>query len=542
LVLFGYILLAIGALCVGFRVYLCQAQAYAIIALSIITMIITLLHNAHRRDSIVEIKKNVYCADLANTSHIAVTPGRLSGDVTSSYERLYFTRIRVWLPLIIWLAWIAYGTLFHSGKHADHTEHELLIDLASVGNETPALLRTGRLYTLALCGLASTLLTQYFRRNPSSTIVAMSNTEKTLQCILWLVFGALLFFPAIESTAQALLPLRLIARTSFFYTLFILNENLNRLVHYERWLCCYQPFTQAILVAIQIALGRAKPMRLSEDKAKELALKIDKMAPPPPMPELKRPNSSELLSSELVNYCAVLQSAWVLVAGDSIYPLAFLQVVFVLAMHIYMRKRIVAVAQERSPSLFVVNQQIPPVLPFTTKNNSGTNFVSQQLVDSPDNSREECSPRIDTLAPPPISLQITNEPSRRNSRPRSSMPDQLVVVEISRAASAQSTSSRLSEAILCQSTTTTTTSSSSPQATPAVPRRRNTPSPPNQANITPSIPTLAPNSPLPQQQQQPLQLQLSTSTNSRSNEAKLRRLALAALSGPTLETVTIENK
>jgi hypothetical protein len=555
-IIIAFLLLSAGALAVGFRVYLCQAQAYAIIALSICTMAIVLLNNAHRRDSLVEIKKNVYCADLSKSSHIAVTPGRLSSDVISSYERLYFTRIRVWLPLVVWLTWIAYGTLFHSGKHDESVEHELLIDLAAVGKEIPSALRIIRLYSLSACGLLSVLLTQIYKGRGTSSIVAMSNSEKVCQTAIWIAFGTLLFFPAIESTAQALVPLRLMARTTLFYILFILSENVNRLVHYERWIICYQPFTQAILIAIQIALGRARPMKLNEERAKELASGVDRMAPPPPVPKLKKPNSIELITNELINYCAILQSAWILVAGETVYAVAFFQVLILLVLHIHMRKRIIAAAQDRSPDFFVVNQTIPPVLPFTTKNNFAGSFVAQQTANSnnksssssssnnsgEDTESEECSPRKE--APPIASDPISTAPiEKRSSRSRLTSSQSLAVGPIiSPIANGPPIFSKLSEAVLCQqqhqqapppSTTKTTTMttemivSSSPQA---VQRRRNTPSPPSLATITSQI--LTPNQSAPAAAATPTLQPARTSSN---NEARIRRLAMAALESATGE-------
>ena len=412
-----FIPLVVGSLAVAFRVYLCQAQAYAIILLTIIAISTMLLHTSQRRESIVKIKKEVYCADLSQTSHIAVTPGRLSRAVVSSYEQLYFSRVRVWLPLIVWLVWVAYGSLFHSGEHNDDIHNALLVDLTNVGADTPKALRLARLYLLAFCALGSMCVTQYFRRResrePESTIVKMSEAEQRWQCRFWFLFGVLLFFPAQESTAQALLPTRLLARTGFFFVLFILSESLNRLVHYERWIRCYHSFTQAILVAVQISLGKAKTMPLKEDRTKELVKCIDKMEPPPPVLEPRKQNSPDLLTSEIVKYCAVLQSSWILFASEAVYPVALFQVVLLLVMNKRLRNSIVDLVNERA-EFFLVNQDpLTQQLPVTSKNNFRNAVV---LARSPPEAKKD-----DTcLPPPPTSVSSRHRAPSQIDRPVSS--------------------------------------------------------------------------------------------------------------------------
>jgi hypothetical protein len=404
-----FVLLTIGSLAVAFRIYLCQAQAYAIIVLTIIAGSTMLLHTSQRRESLVKIKKEVYCADLSQTSHIAVTPGRLSGTVVSSYEQLYFTRVRVWVPLIVWLVWVAYGALFHSGPHTEHVSHELLIDISNVGDETPAMLRVARLYLLVFCALSSMAITQWFRRRDAResevTIVKMSEGEQRWQCRIWLLFALLLFFPARESTAQALLPMRLLARTSLFLVLFVLSESVNRLVHYERWIRCYHGFTQAILVAIQISLGKAKTMPLKEERAQELVKCIDKMEPPPPVLEPRKQNSPDLLTNEIVKYCAVLQSSWVLFASEAVYPVALFQVLVFLFMNRRLRQSVVQLVHERSAEFFIVNQDpLTQQLPVTSRNNFRNRNLPTTLLHEEEDREKECPPR--TRAPSQIARPV----------------------------------------------------------------------------------------------------------------------------------------
>jgi hypothetical protein len=420
-IIFSFVLLEAGALSVSYRAHLCQAQAYAIIVLAIIAMANMLLYGSLRRDSVVEIKKEVYCADLSKSSHIAVTPGRLSADVVSSYERLYFSQVRLWLPLLVWLVWVAYGALFHSGPHSNNVEHELLVDLGNVGESTPALLKEARLYALAFCGIGSILLTGWFRRDTkdgTSSSVIVPVAEQRWQSLLWLLFALLLFFPSRESTAQALVPSLLAARTALFFVLFVLSESMNRLVHYERWLRCYRAFTQAILVAIQIALGGAKPMTLKEDRIKDMENGIDTMAPPPPAPRLRRPNSATLISSELVKYCSIMQSAWILLASERFYPVAFAQVLAILVTHAHMRKTMIAVARERSTDFFVVNQDPGSLhLPFSSRSGTRNNLPVRRTIDPEDiaagvTDGEQCLPLPKRRQSPPTSARQAPRASR----------------------------------------------------------------------------------------------------------------------------------
>jgi hypothetical protein len=260
-------------------------------------------------------------------------------------------------------------------------------------------------------------VTQYFRRResrePESTIVKMSEAEQRWQCRFWFLFGVLLFFPAQESTAQALLPTRLLARTGFFFVLFILSESLNRLAHYERWIRCYHSFTQAILVAVQISLGKAKTMPLKEDRTKELVKCIDKMEPPPPVLEPRKQNSPDLLTSEIVKYCAVLQSSWILFASEAVYPVALFQVVLLLVMNKRLRNSIVDLVNERA-EFFLVNQDpLTQQLPVTSKNNFRNAVV---LARSPPEAKKD-----DTcLPPPPTSVSSRHRAPSQIDRPVSS--------------------------------------------------------------------------------------------------------------------------
>ena len=531
------LLLEAGALAVGFRAHLCQAQAYAIIVLAIFAMTSMLLYGSLRRDSLVEIKKEVYCADLSRSSHIAVTPGRLSVDVVSSYERLYFSQVRLWLPLFVWLVWVAYGALFHSGPHSDKIEHDLLIDLGNVGENTPALLKQLHLYSLAFCGLASLALTGWFRRDTkdgSSSSVVIPIAEQRWQTLLWVLFALLLFFPSRESTAQALVPSMLAARTALFFVLFVLAESVNRLVHYERWLRCYRAFTQAILVAIQIALGGAKPMTLKEDRIKDMENGIDTMAPPPPVPRLKRPNSSTLISAELVKYCSILQSAWILLANERLYPLAFLQVLAMLFAHAHMRKKMIAVARERSADFFVVNQDPTSLhLPISSRGALRNNLPARHTIDPEDIGNGE-----------PHLL-----PKRRQSPPTTARPS-------SRTLSAAQAPPLLVANDLTAALDSAQEETEEEQAPRITMRRKNSVSPtaaasaPETVRSTPA--TTSSSSAHQQQQRAPYPLVASTlspspspenvppssSGGSRKTDAQIRKLALARLGQPQSTTTT----
>lgn len=420
------LLLLAGSLAVGFRVYLCQAQAYAIIALTLAAACVFLVHSSQRKDSVVKIRRNVYCSDLSQTSQIAVVPGRISADVVSSYERLYFTRARIWLPLFVWLAWIAYGALFHSGQHAEHIVHELLIDVAAVGEQVPELVQRFRVYLLALCAFASLAATNVARFQRTAAAAASASAaaasvsdssestsrEKETQAVVWVVFILSLFLPAIDSTGQALLPARLAARTAFFYVLFVLCESLDRLVHYERWLVAYRDPTRAVLVAMQIALGRAKPMTLRKSKVNDLSSQIEALSPPSPLVEPRHPHSADLLRSEAVKYTSVLQSAWLLVASESAYALAFAQVLLVLALHVHVRRRIVAHIRDKQHGYLCVNQdphtvqQTAPILPLTSRISSDEQHVRSEPAPMPatsDPSSDE-EPAQSQWPPPPTVL------------------------------------------------------------------------------------------------------------------------------------------
>lgn len=544
-----FTMLVAGALAVGFRVYLCQAQAYAMILLTIVAAIMALLHNAQRRDSIVKIKKEVYCADLSDVSHIAVAPGRLSGEVASSYERLYFTRMRTWVPLVVWLIWVAYGSLFHSGKHVEHSPHELLIDLAGVGEQVPATLRVARIYLLAFCGIGSVLLSLFYRRrderNPESTVLKMSEQEQAWHSRLWILFSFLLFIPSVDSTAQGLLPLRLVARTTMFYVLFVLSESFNRLLHHERWLRNYKPFTEAVLVAIQIALGRAKPRKLKEQKERELAAALESMEPPSPIVNPRKSNAHDMFTSEIVKYCAVLQSAWVLVANDSVYPIALLQTLFLLFMHAKVRRTVIATSQSQANDLFVVNSKGTPVLPVTSRNNSSNNLVSR-MPDAepkcplPPPSSAEVQGRTPVLgtsssASDPQAYSTTSLASRRQSR---SATDS--------AAKKETKDSSPTSPTLPAPVVTSLISASLVSAPPTEPRRLGIP----RQKDTTTHPQAPPSTQSETRADQPdrasptKQTEIAsptpTTSTARMTEAQLRRLALSRLqsSGPPQAVAT----
>lgn len=375
--------LMLGSLAVGFRVYLCQAQAYAMIALSIFSVCIFLVHKSQRNESVVKIMRGVYCSELAQTSQIAVIPGRMSVEVASSYERLHFTRVRVWIPLFVWLAWVAYGSLFHSGRHSEHVVHELLVDLAAVGEGVPALVQRFRVYALVLCGFASIAATNLARYRQDSR-------ERDSQGVIWVVFLVSLFLPAIDSTAQALVPAKLAARTAFFFVLFLLSESFNRLVHYELWLANYRETTRAILIAVQIALGRAKPMKLNRDMVGDVSKQIDSLS----SSTSTESSGSDLMKSKVVKYNCVLQSAWLLVASDVAYPFAFLQVLLILALHVHIRRRILANIAEKQSGYLCVNHGQTSVLPVTARNNLDEPLLASTNDPANDDERK-CQPALE---------------------------------------------------------------------------------------------------------------------------------------------------
>lgn len=422
-------LLFVGCVAVAYRVYVCQLQAYAMLILVIFVAVLNLRYRSLRQECTVEASRTqLYCLDLGTESSISLVVGRHARLMKSNYERLHHMPTRMWLMLALWLSWIAYGSLFHSGEHAA-AENDLLVDLAHVGASTPQTLRVLRVYVLAFNAIVSLLLSpplfvsfdEHYRHRPVvqdaseeddpnesvSNALPTSRTSIYYRLVAFVyslisghplhfatIFFVLLFFPVAESTPQALLPTQLFARTSLFAALFFISEVFERTKHFVDWLAAYRPETAGVLVGVQMALGNVqrKALPVKGRAAISGAIGVGHTN------ILSDSNGRTFsLSRELSNWSIIVRSAWILVASSSVIWCALVQLLITLVLIYRMRASVYGIVQQRANLLrlkstqhertpvFLPQQQQQPILPVTMKNG----LENAQLIENDTNEEEE---------------------------------------------------------------------------------------------------------------------------------------------------------
>jgi hypothetical protein len=302
--------LEVGALAVSQRSVLCQLQAYAILFVSSVGFVSYAYYNAERRECNIETFTQPYCVDCKGETRGVMVVGRRVGEVPSSYERLYANPLRAHFAIFAWLAWVAYGSVFHEAQHTaseDAYVTELVHGLTSGPWLDSLLPHVRTLRIVALFAVAC---------YDSSTYGASHVVYTTT------VFFALLFFPSSQSTAQALHTVELLSRTAVFTTLFVLAELTERAEHYRDWLGNYGLSYKIHLTGVLMAIGRAKPLRPeSENKSEDIFI---------PVCGPDSVGRSFSIERHLASWRIIVRSAWILVASDAAIGLAIVESFYLL--------------------------------------------------------------------------------------------------------------------------------------------------------------------------------------------------------------------
>jgi len=337
--------LVVGAFGVAYRVYWCRMPAIVALGVGVLAAVLYVRAKAMKRDRSIKTVRAVYSLDYANVTQCAFAIGRHIQLTASNYERLHYAPLRLWLLLLLWIAWIFYGAVFHSGEHV-HTEDSLLIDLTGVGGDTPHLLRIARLYLLALNAAASIWFDAALpTRDDILERGGESSDGHDKSLLFTIVFVVLLFFPTPDSTPQALHALQLMSRTLAYAALFLACELFDNSLHYLRWLTVYSKSTADLLAGMQMALGNVVRRPLQQPQQQQQPQQSG-ATPPLVVSDVMR---SFNLRSTLAQWSVIVRSAWILVASAEVNYLVPLQVLFMLALLTRMRASVtVSVATNTS--------------------------------------------------------------------------------------------------------------------------------------------------------------------------------------------------
>jgi len=354
-------LLTGGALAVAYRTTLCQLQAYAILLLSIVALGLAVQHASLRRECTVEVLRSPYCIECKGESRAAMVIGQFVSAVSSNYERFYMRVPRLHLALVAWLAWIAYGSLFHGARHnaaedAYVARVAAALSSGAVGSAVAAHLREARVVVLWLNALYS-LLVEHWRVRTIGTPVhqqQQSAAHRALQSTG--LFFALLFAPTAESTAQSLSPLSALARTALFAALFFADETLGRAHQYAAWINSYTASYRVQLVGLLMALGSAKPHRPSKSRqVDDVVIPLHGAASASPI--VGRRFS---LDGKLAEWAVVVRCAWLLVANNGALALGLVQLALTLALLAVVRRDTLRTARAKYPLLQTDSERAAP--------------------------------------------------------------------------------------------------------------------------------------------------------------------------------------
>lgn len=323
LVLLGTSVLAFAA-----RDILCQLQAYVLLALGICTLALYASNEARYADSSATALRNPYCIDCRKESRAAIVVRPRTKAVRSNYQRMFARYSRAYLLLATWLVWIAYGSLFHSARHADNEDVFVARILtrawhhwnADDTHSIIALVRHARVFTLALAAFYSVYA-------ESSRGVHHSTSLQTRH---WAVRSAAVFFvclfaPTGSSTPQALDLTSLAARTGAFFALFVVSEALSESLVYLVWVSEFARPHQRLFTGLLMALGQSAPVRPGDDYAADDLVPQGVMDTP-----TGQSTRGFVFCAPFISGAVVVRSAWVLFADDNALPLALLQLAWML--------------------------------------------------------------------------------------------------------------------------------------------------------------------------------------------------------------------
>ncbi len=315
----GGALLIVATLAFAARGVLCQLQAYTLLALGLCTLAFLAEAQAVRSETLATAVRTPYCLDCKGTTRAVIVVSSHTRRVKSNYERMFARQQRVYLLLTVWLAWIAYGSLFHSAGHTD-AEDSLISGVlvkawshwnADDAHSIIASLRTARVAAMALAAFYS-VHAERTRGSHASLSTQLAHWSVKTGAVFFLS----LFAPTADSTAQTLDFASLLSRTLLFFTLFVLSENLSETLAYRTWVREFSPVQSNLFSSLLMSLGQSAPVRPSK------SILADEVVPPDVVSMITgRRGSRATLSVPFVDAATVVRSAWVLFADDSVAPI-----------------------------------------------------------------------------------------------------------------------------------------------------------------------------------------------------------------------------
>lgn len=395
---FTLAVLLVGSIAVANRSVLCQLQAYSILVITLVTLVLYAQYNSIEREFTVETYRDPYCVDCMRPSRAALIVGRQAVTVSSSYERLYFCRPREYLIGFCWLAWIAYGSVFHEGKHSEQEDAYVADVFQYLGNSTVVY-----------------WMVPYARvvRNMILWIIALALTMKLIRpTTAFVFFFLMLFAPSSHSTPQALSTHELVGRTCIFVTLFFMAELLKRATHYAEWIKAYKATHSAHISSVMMALGLAQTKSFSSRLGSDALMIPDDDSEPS-----LATGRSFSLDRYLSDWTVVIESSWIMVASDWAIVLALIQTCLQFLWFFRARKAALESANIDPTKTRIKGEK--PTLPVTIKPKApaasssppmGSN-MSRRVFRQQNNL-------VNTQAGPPLVVPMRVPPQRRPPPPR----------------------------------------------------------------------------------------------------------------------------
>ena len=312
----AFLALELAAWGVANRAIWCQLQAYTGIGLLVLVLLTRERERRDKTELLVKPMDSVYCASCCSTESISVIVGSRAREYDNTvYQQLYVPMVRNSLMLALWLSWLAYGALFHEGRH-EHAENSALSAVVGFSAYLPQALRTARALAYFVLALLSLV-------EPRTALV------HTVIAVL------LLPFPTGSATPQSLTLISLAARTSLFVALFVVAEIFELNSVHCRWLRKHDNDKAVTLAACEMALERAKRVRLKRVEQPAGANSTDTIIDVGDESAFGRRYSPHMATRY---FLVALRSAWILVVSHSFMVLGVLQLALMF----------VAIARERS--------------------------------------------------------------------------------------------------------------------------------------------------------------------------------------------------
>jgi hypothetical protein len=365
----------------------CQLQGYTILIVSTLALFLYVRHQANLVEETVESVRAHYCVECCKESRSALIIGRLTKEIPSNYERLFPSHPRFYFALFIWLAWIAYGAVFHEGQHA-LAEEALIDSLFSKQNLHSHSLRSLRMLLLFAISIAICVMPQ------QKTVIIYSSAT----------FFLLMFFPDENSSAQTLGSLQMAARTGVFICLFLLAELADRAREYRLWIDRYNSVCETHLICLQMALGVAHPLPLLKECT------TDHIITPIADPSIHGARFSFV--SMLSRWSVVVKTAWVLVVSDLFVLLASVQLVLLLMQFAHERRMTFASAGRTESKIRRKGTKSPRSSPKALEAAVPTNISLPNRNNAQMKVIEKVARDFQTLVPQPAAVQAPAQQPR----------------------------------------------------------------------------------------------------------------------------------